>query len=48
MNALLKIDLSAVMPLIPDRGVTNLSRRRLLGLGAGAFVLGTLDRKSVV
>ena len=42
MNALLKIDLSAVMPLIPDRGVTNLSRRRLLGLGAGAFVLGTL------
>ncbi|CCD84602.1 putative Isoquinoline 1-oxidoreductase beta subunit (iorB-like) [Bradyrhizobium sp. ORS 285] len=42
MNAFLKTDLSAALPLISAQGVTNLSRRRLLGLGVGAFVLGTL------
>ncbi|MGC2774212.1 MAG: molybdopterin cofactor-binding domain-containing protein [Bradyrhizobium sp.] len=42
MNALLNIDVSAAVPLMQAQGVTNLSRRRLLGLGAGAFVLGTL------
>ncbi|GGF85899.1 oxidoreductase [Azorhizobium oxalatiphilum] len=42
MNALIKIDAAAAAPLLRQQGITNLSRRQLLGLGAGALLLGGL------
>lgn len=42
MNIFAKVDTDAVTPLMQTDGVTNLSRRQLLGFGVGAMVLGAL------
>lgn len=42
MNALVKLTPATTLPLMRADGVSNLSRRRFLGIGAGALVLGAL------
>ncbi|MFG1479127.1 molybdopterin cofactor-binding domain-containing protein [Xanthobacter sp. V4C-4] len=42
MNALVKLTPATTLPLMREQGVSNLSRRRFLGIGAGALVLGAV------
>lgn len=42
MNAFLKLDSLNALPLMKSEGISNLSRRRFLGVSAGTLVVGAL------